>query len=520
MPGKRLPMRKIREVMRLKYQLGLPHRSISAACSLGASTISEYVQKAKERGLSWPLPEELDDAKLEKLLYKAPAPATTPHVVPDWAYLHRELKRPGVTVMLLWMEYKAERQDGYSYSRFCELYARWLAKLRPSMRQQHRAGKKTFMDFSGKKPHWVNRETGELVEAELFVGVLGASNYTYAEATASQDLESWVSAHVRMAEYIGGSTELWVPDNLKSGVSKADRYEPEVNRTYAELARHYGAAVVPARSGKPKDKAKVEVGVQIAQRWILARLRHLTFFSLAELNAAIRPLLSELNGRVMKKLGVSRSELFTKLDQPALKALPTERYELAEWKLCRVNIDYHVEVDANFYSVPYQLVREQVEARVTASIVEVYFKGQRVASHQRLDGKRLFSTQPGHMPRSHREYLEWSPSRLISWAEKTGPSTGTLVAEILQRRDHPEQGYRTCLGIMRLGRTHDSARLEAACARAVQLGSYNYRTVKNILSSGQDRLPLDEPTSACVTATPVHDNIRGASYYAGKELPC
>ncbi len=387
------------------------------------------------------------------------------------------------------------------------------------MRQRHRAGEKSFIDYSGKRPHIVDRRTGEEIAVELFVAALGASNYTYAEATGSQELACWVGSHVRMTEYFGGSSEIWIPDNLKSGITKPCRYEPGVNRTYRELAAHYGAVVIPARVAKPRDKAKVESAVQVAQRWILASLRNETFFSLAELNAAIRKKLETLNDRPMQKLGVSRRDLFERLDKPALQPLPNERYAISEWKWCRVNIDYHVEVDRNYYSVPYQLLHERVEACFTTTTVEVYFKDRRVASHRRLYGRGKSSTQPAHMPASHRAHAQWTPSRLVRWAEKTGPATGRLVAEILRSRPHPEQGYRACLGIMRLGKRYGQQRLEASSKRAEALRSYSYRTVKNILSSGQDRLPFEEePASA--RSTPMHDNIRGADYYAGKDVEC
>jgi transposase len=416
------------------------------------------------------------------------------------------------------VEYASDNPGGYRYSRFCELYGRWKKKLNPTMRQRHRAGEKIFVDFSGKKPHLVDPRTGEIVEVELFVGVLGASNYTYVEATRSQDLESWVGAHQRMLEYFEGSSEIWIPDNLKSGVVRADRYEPGVNRTYEELAEHYGAVVIPARVRKPKDKPKVEAGVLLAQRWILAVLRNQTFFSLSGLNEAIWKQLEILNGREMQKLGESRRELFERVDRPALKPLPQERYEIATWAECRVKIDYHVEVDKYYYSVSYQLIHEQVETRATKSVVEIYFKGRRVASHQRLRADQRFSTKPEHMPRSHREHLEWTPSRLTAWAVKTGPATGRLVSEILKRCHHLEQGYRSCLGIMSLGRHFDENRLEAACARAEKLDSYGYRTVKNILSSGLDRIPLEQETES--SPSPEHENIRGAAHYAGGEAAC
>lgn len=518
MAANRLLMRKLREILRLKHESGLPHRAIARACSVGVGTVSLYLKRAAEAGLSWPLPAELDDASLEARLFSQPV-RPRHRARPDLVQVHQELKRPGVTLQLLWHEYLQDHPGGYSYSRFCEIYQAWTRKLQPSMRQRHRAGEKTFIDYSGKRPQIVDRRTGEQIAVELFVAVLGASNYTYAEASASQELTCWVGSHLRMAEYFGGSSEIWVPDNLKSGITKPCRYEPGVNRTYRELAVHYGAVVIPARVGKPKDKAKVESAVQVAQRWILASLRNETFFSLAELNAAIRHRLEILNGRPMQKLGVSRRELFEQLDKPALKPLPSDRYEISEWKWCRVNIDYHVEVDRNFYSVPYQLLHEGVEARFTTTAVEVYFKDRRVASHRRLYGRGRSSTRPEHMPASHRAHAQWTPSRLIRWAEKTGPATGKLVAEILRSRPHPEQGYRACLGIMRLGKRYGQQRLEASCERALHLRSHSYRTVKNILSSGQDRLPFDkEPSSA--RATPMHDNIRGADYYAGKEIEC
>ena len=519
MPSKRLLMRKLREILRLKHEAGLGHRAIGRACSVGPGTVSVYVQRALQAGWSWPLPEELDDAALEAKLFSRAAPRPGARARPDLAYLHQELRRPGVTLMLLWLEYLKNHPEGYRYSRFCAIYRRWARKLQPSMRQVHRAGEKTFIDFSGKKPHLVDRRTGELLPVELFVAVLGASNYTYAEATRSQNLACWVQAHVHMVEYFGGSSQIWVPDNLKGGITKPCRYEPEVNRTYSELAHHYSAVVIPARVRKPRDKAKVEAGVLLVQRWILAALRNCTFFSLAELNEAIREKLHELNERPMKKLSVSRRERFERIDRPALKPLPADRYEMAQWKPCRVNIDYHVEVEKNFYSLPYQLIHELVEARFSARTVEIYFKNRRVTSHPRLFGRAMHSTQPEHMPRSHREHAEWTPSRLISWAGKAGPATGRLVSEILHRRAHPVQGYRACLGVMRLGKTHGPERLEAACRRAEHFHSYSYRTVKNILSSGLDRVAFDEePASA--PAVPHHDNIRGAAYYTRKETPC
>src|SRR5216683_2733019 len=516
MAATRLLMRRLRELLRLKYDAGLSHRAVARACAMGLGTVTTYLQRAAAAGLQWPLPEDLDDAALEARLFARPAvPPARDRVVPEWPQLHQELKKPGVTLSLLWLEYRGQHPSGYAYSQFCERYRRWARALKPSMRQVHRAGEKLFVDFSGQRPHLVDPTTGEELAVELFVGVLGASGLIYAEATRSQDLPSWVGAHVRMLDAFQGSPAIWVPDNLKSGVTTANRYEPEITRTYAELARHYAAVVIPARVATPTDKPKAEVSIQIAQRWVLAALRHQTFFTLADLNAAIGERIDAINDRPMNVVGVSRRTLFEQLDRPALTPLPATRYELAEWKVCRPNIDYHVAIDHNFYSVPYQLIDESLEARFTASTVEVFFKGRRVAAHARLTGRGRYATHLEHMPRAHRAHAEWTPSRLIAWATQTGPATGRLVAGILERRPHPEQGYRACLGLMRLGRAHGGDRLDAACARAERLRSYRFRTVEHILTNQQDRLPLDEAAPARPAVA--HENVRGAAYYAEQE---
>lgn len=505
-------MRQVRRILRLAHE-GVSHRQIAAATGVGSSTVGDYVRRARTLGLDWPLPDELDDdATLEARLFKKPAPPRSPRPLLEMSWVHQELKRAGVTLQLLWHEYVEEHPEGYRYTQFCEHYRRFRRKLSPSMRQVHRAGQKIFVDYSGKRPQIVDRSTGEVRAAELFVGVLGASSYVYAEVTESQQLHDWIGSHVRMLEYFGGCSEILVPDNLRSGVTKACRYEPGVNRTYYELAEYYGAVVIPSRAARPKDKAKVETSVLVAQRWILAALRNRTFFSIAELNAAIRDKLVVLNGKPMQRLGVSRRQQYEQLDRPALQPLPNVRYEIAEWAHATVNIDYHVLVDRNFYSVPYQLVHERVEVRYSAACVEVLFKGKRVASHTRLRGRGQYATAPEHMPAAHRAHAEWSPSRLIRWGEQTGPGTGQLVAEILDALPHPEQGYRSCLGIIRLGKRYGADRLEAACERALNLGSCRYRTVKNILASGLDRQPLQQPLSQ-TPLIPMHDNIRGADYY-------
>jgi transposase len=514
-------MRQVREILRLKYEQHLAHRAIARACGVGLGTVAEYVRRARQAGLSWPMPAEWDDAHLEARLFQRVGEVVgVPRPLPDMAWVHRELKRPGVTLQRLHLEYfERHPDDGYRYSQFCRHYHEWARRLAPTMRQVHRAGEKAFVDFSGKRPAIIEPTTGEVVPVELFVGALGASSYVYAEACAAQDLRSWITAHVRMVEFFGGAPAIFVPDNLRSGVTTPCRYEPVINRTYLEFAQHYGAAVVPARAGHPRDKAVVEANVLVAQRWILATLRHRQFFSLAELNAAIWELLPSLNARLMRKLGVSRRDLFEQLDRPRLRPLPTTRYEFAEWSDAGVNIDYHVAVEHNYYSVPYQLLHERVEVRLAVSVVEVFLKGRRIASHRRRRGRGQYATDPAHMPHAHRAHAEWTPSRLIAWAETTGPATTALVAAILAAKPHPEQGYRACLGLMRLGKTYARARLEAAAARATQLGAPSYRTVRNILTSGADQVPLAEAL-APAPPLPVHPNIRGRAYYTREEQLC
>ena len=467
--------------------------------------------------MAWPLPDELDNTTLEARLFPRAA-ALRDRPLPTFAEIHRELARPGVTLQLLWEEYAQVHPDGYRYSQFCVRYRQWARRLRPSMRQVHHAGEKTFIDFSGKKPSVVDRHTGEIRSVELFVAVLGASSYTYAEATATQQLPDWVDAHIRMVEYFAGVTALWVPDQLRSAITTPCRYDAGINRTYEDLATHYGAVVVPARPRKPRDKAMVESTVLVAQRWILARLRDHTFFTLAALNEAIWGLLADVNDRPMQRLGVSRRTRYEQLDRPALRPLPTTRYVLAAWNGAASTLIIMSRSTATSTACRISSSMTLVEARSTTTTVEIYFKDRRVASHtRRADGRP--STTPAHMPRAHRAHAEWTPSRLIRWAEQTGPATGRFVAELLRRRPHPEQGYRACLGLMRLGRRYGPARLEAASLRATVLGSFAYRTITNILTSAQDQLPLAAPDEPSVT--PDHANIRGATYYTpSKEDPC
>lgn len=505
-------MRKIKEVLRLKWGQGLSNRKIATACGIGRPTVSEYLRRAKEAGLAWPLPAGLSDDLLERKLFPPPPKLpTASRGVPDWARIHQELRHKGVTLFLLWQEYREANLDGYQYSWFCEHYRLWQGRLDVVMRQDHRAGEKLFVDYAGHKVPIIDRHTGEVREAEIFVAVLGASNYTYAEATWTQSLPDWIGSHVRTFNYLGGVPELVVPDNLRSGVSKAHLYEPDSNPTYQDMATHYGVAILPTRVRRPKDKAKVEAGVLVVERWILAALRHHQFFSLAELNAAISRLLVKLNARAFRKLPGSRQEHFEQLDRPALQPLPAEPYVYAEWKKARVHIDYHVALDGHYYSVPHSLIRKQVDLRYTQRTVECFYRGQRVASHRRSNLKGRHTTVAEHMPESHRQMSEWSPKRLAGWASKTGPATEKVVLSVLSSRKHPQQAYRACLGILRLGKAYGNERLEAACRRALTLGSCRYKSIESILKHRLDQKPLGEQQELALPDE--HDNIRGPSYY-------
>lgn len=512
-------MRKIKEVLRL-HSLGLAQRQIARSCSLGQSTVSEYLKAAEAARLRWPEVADWDDARLAAALLPKPTRnvRASRQPEPDFASIHTELQQhKHLTLQLVWEEYRAQNPDGYRYSRFCELYQRWRRKQEVVLRQEHRAGEKLFVDYAGPTITVQNPATGEIREAQLFVAVLGASNYTYAEATWTQGLGDWIGSHIRAFEFLGGVSEIVVPDNLKSGVTKTCRYEPGVNLTYEEMAHHYGVAVVPARPRKPRDKAKVEAGVLLVERWVLAALRKRSFFSLGEVNEAIAELLVRLNARPFRKRDGSRQTLFETLDRPALKPLPTERYQYGEWKTARVNIDYHVEFDCHWYSVPYALTRLEVEIRATASTVEIFHKGIRVASHARSHAPHRHTTIHEHRPKAHQRHLEWTPSRIVEWSGKIGPATAQVVDRILASNRHPEQGFRSCLGVIRLGDKYPHARVEAAAHRAVALNVCSYQSLKAILENNLDGQALDPATDA---QPPIdHPNLRGPDYYDSGNSP-
>jgi transposase len=522
MPQKAVSMRKIREVLRLRYDLGLLQQEIARSCSISQTSVHRYLERATAVGLSWPLPEDCDDQRLNELLFPTtptregnPPP---PRLALDFAEIHGQLQSSKyVTLQLLWEEYRQSQPEGYRYSRFCELYRRWRRNQDVVLRQDHRPGEKMFVDWAGATIPIYSRESSEVQAASLFVAALGASSYTFARASASQELPHWIECHIQAFQFFKGTTKLVVPDNPRTGVTRACRYEPDLNRTYLELAQHYHVAIMPARPYKARDKAVVEAAVLLAERWLVAVLRHEKFFSLAELNQSIAHHLERLNQRPFRKREGTRASLYTTLDRPALQPLPGERYVLADWKTVRVNIDYHVEVDFHYYSVPYQLAGQQLETRSTSTTVEIFHRGKRVASHLRSFARYRHSTVSEHMPKRHQAHLEWTPSRLIAWGQSVGEATGQLIGNILATKPHPEIGYRACLGIMSLAKLFSPTRLEAACRRALQVQAYSYRNVKSILEQGLDREP--SPRAEAERSSPEHENLRGSNYYDAPSKP-
>jgi transposase len=509
----KISMKKIKEVFRLHYRQKLSNRGIAKACNISPTTVSDYLKRASEGNICFDDIESLDEESIVALLY--PDEKKDPEKEKlDFNYIHEQLKKKGVTRQLLWEEYKKDNPSGYKRSQFFQLYKDWARSLSPVMRMTHKAGEKMFVDFSGDKPYYIDPLTGEMVYVELFIAVLGASSYTFATAVRSQNLEEWIRAHIETFEYFGGCPEIIVPDNLKSGVKRACYYDPDLNPTYAEMIEYYTIAAIPTRPYKPKDKAKVENGVLNAQRRILATLRHITFFNLPDLNKGIREALEDLNHRQMQVIKKSRYELFIEIDKPALIPLPPQRFTLCTWKKAKVNIDYHIEIENSYYSVPYKFLHKQVEAKYNNLVVQIYYKGKRIASHPRSDEKGKFITDEAHRPPSHAGYLEWTPERIKRWGKSIGEHTESMMEKIMKSRRHVEQGYRTCLGILRLSKRYSPQRLENACKRALLIGGISYRSVRSILETNLDSVRDVEQESE--GSGIIHENIRGRGYYKEK----
>ena len=504
-------MRKISEVLRQHHVLKCTCREIANSLNICKTTVYDYIHRARSAGIGWPLPSDISEDELFRRLFPPASGEPGQRPLPSWEYICRELCRKGVTLRLLWREYLATHPNGLRYSQFCSHYRDWVKATTPVMRQIHKAGEKAFVDYAGMTLPWFEPSTGEIHEAQIFVGSLGASQFTFVEATATQQIPDWVQSHVRMWEFFGGVTRIVVPDNLKSGVDKAHRYDPDVNANYQRLGEHYGFAVVPARVRAPKDKAKVENAVGCIERQILALLRDRTFTSIAEINAAIRPLLMAFNQRSFQKMQTCRQALFESVDKPALQALPPDRYLHDEWTKGKVHIDYHVTLDKHHYSVPYQHIHKAVDIRATSKTVEFYLGGKRIASHPRSYQNYKYSTLKEHMPAAHRAHAEWTPERMKRWAQKIGPNTVKCIDAFIKARPFPEQAYRACLGVLRLGRQYGEDRLERACVIAFEAGATRYRDIELILKNG-----LDKTTSTRKLSVPVissHENIRGSDYY-------
>lgn len=511
----RLSMRKMKEVIRLRQECRLSVREIARSCDIPRSTVDNYLKRLMLAKLDWSAVTNLSETELEERLFP-PASDKPPlfnRPSPDFAWIQRELrnhKNVNLTLAQLWQEYMAQHPDGFLYSRFCELYREWQKTQDYCFRHDHRGGEKIFVDYCNGL-FLTHPQTGEQIPTHLFVATWGASNFTYAEAALSQNLSSWIKSHTRAFSYFDCVPQIVTGDNLKSGVTKSCRYEPEINRTYADMAEHYGVALIPARPRKPRDKAKVEAGVLVAQRWILAALRHRTFHSLSVMNTAIRELLEKLNDRQMRKLKKSRRQVFEDIDKPLAKPLPATPYEFAEWRKATVNIDYHIAVDHHYYSVPYRYLRETIDVRVTAALVEVLHKGVRIAAHPRSFEKHRHSTLVEHMPPDHRKYAEWNPARITDWAAKTGPSTVRFVEALIKAKAIPEQAYRACLGVFRLAKSYPVVRIEAACERALRYNACSFKSLRLILENSLDR-QTDDASPASPSLSP-HENIRGGGYY-------
>lgn len=513
-------MRKIREILRLRFDRNCSHAEIAKSIGIGSTTVGECLSRAKKANVSWPLPEDYTDEQLELCLYPSSqmsqAQDETQRGTIDWTYIHQELKRKHMTLMLLWTEYKQQSPQGLSYSQYCHRYREWRGYLDVWMRQPHKAGEKLFVDYAGKTmPVLLDKSTGEIGEAQIFVATLGASNFTYVEATWTQTLPDWIKSHVNAFEFFGGCPEIVVPDCLKSGVHKSHLYEPDINPTYQDMATHYSVAVLPARPNSPKDKGKVENGVLQAERHILAKFRSRVFMSLQELNCAMRPLLDALNNRPFQKLPGSRLSQFNELEKPALQPLPERYYEYAEWKKVKAGFNYHVEIDKHFYSVPFTFIKKELHVRYDTNTIEIFYQSNRIASHVRSYIAYGYTTETLHMPKKHQYQVEWTPERIASWARKTGEATEKLVETIMSSYLHPQQAFRSCVGIIRLGKSYGTDRLEAACKRALDIGAHSYKSVESILKNKLDQTALSE-TSPLTNGkgTPTsHEYIRGKHYF-------
>lgn len=514
MPAEPISMRKLKEILRLKYEAKLSNRKIGVSLSISPGTVSTYINRAKLIGIEgWPLPTQWDDVKLNKHFLQTKIQPRTAIPLPNWLVFHSQLKTKGVTKQLLWQEYVERNADNhYSYPQMCRIFKEWLSRQQPSMRQTHQYGEKLFIDYCGPTIPIVNPETGECRGAQVFVAVMGGSNYTFAEASTSQQLEDWVMSHVRAFQFFGAVPDIIVPDNLRSATTRACKFDPDLNPTYQQLAAHYNVAIIPARPLRPKDKAKAENGVLIVERWIMAVLRHETFYTLTHLNQRISELLMRLNNKAFQKLPGNRTSEYHAHELPAMRPLPLLAYQYTYIKKVKVNVDYHIEVKKHYYSVPYGLLKRQIEAHVSEKMVKLYYQNQCVAQHVRSERMGGYSTQVEHMPQAHQEYALWSPERLKQWAGKLGEYVLQWVEYKLASKAHPQQSYKVCFGLLSLSKTYPKERLNAACQRALDTGGYRLENIKIILKKNLDK-ETREPEQDDMLTGLKHNNVRGQDYY-------
>lgn len=518
MPAKGTSMKKLTQLLRLHFESKLTTRPIAKSLGLSVGVINKYINLALNKGLSWPLPDGLNEKALEELLRPASSSKSSNQSKDadkiNFSKIHQEMKLKGVTLQLLWEEYADEQENPLSYSRYCYHYRMYKKSLKRSMRQIHKAGDKTFIDYSGVTFDIIDPQTNNIRAAEIFVGVLGASKYTYAEATWTQQLHDFLGSQQRMFEFFGGVSALLVPDNLRSAISKTCRYEPDTNPTYAQFAEHYGVAVLPARPYTPQDKASVESGVQLVQRWILARLRHQTFVGLAELNAEIRRLIKILNQKPFQKLPGNRESAFLEIDKPALKRLPEVAYQYRQYKAARVGVDYHVALNGHYYSVPHRYCGELLDLWFNQHLVECYFQGEKIATHPYSQIQGANSTRVQHMPQNHQKHSELSKERFMRWAEEIGISTQLAVENIFKDKPHIEQAYRACLGLLSLSKKYGAKRLEQACTYGIEKGVFSRKSILSILENNLDQATgIGEAHCVQRAFSAMHENIRGSQYY-------
>lgn len=510
-------MTQYREILRLHSQ-GISQRGIATSCACSRNTVSKIVHRAEELGIAWPLEKNWTDGELRQRLF-AEVVQLSSRKHPDYEYVHREMAKSGVTLSLLWHEYcencRSNHEIPLMYSQFCHHYQQFTQRTNATMRIQRKPGEQLEVDWAGQTATIIDRETGEMIPMYIFVGVLAYSQYAYVEAFPTQNQECWIAAHVHMYQYFGGSTRVLIPDNLKTGVEKASWYNPVINKTYHEMAEHYSTAVIPARVRKPRDKPNAEGSVNVVSTWILAALRNQQFFSRAELNQEIQVKLKALNTKPFQKKEGSRHSVFIHEEKPFLLALPATPYELATWKVATVQINYHISVEKMHYSVPYEYIKHRVDVRVTRSVIEVFYNHQRICSHPRLQGKPgQYSTVEEHMPEKHKKYVQWDGKRFVSWAENIGPHTAIAVQAILSSHKVEQQGYRSCLALLKLNDKYGVTRLEAACQRALSYTPRpSFQSIKTILNTGQDKLNVQPETIPASPPSENHSFVRGAEYY-------